>query len=88
MSEVNPNTAATQDPWSTSAAPAADPWSAASTPAAASDPWGAAAAAPDAATSATDWLASPASAGPLAPGCRASMGEPWEMNRLGSMAGS
>jgi len=24
MSEVNPNTAATQDPWSTSAAPAAD----------------------------------------------------------------
>ena len=67
MSEVNPNTAATQDPWSTSAAPAADPWSAASTPAAASDPWGAAAAAPDAATSATDWLASPTSATPDAP---------------------
>ncbi|MNN58724.1 hypothetical protein D3C81_1737880 [compost metagenome] len=33
-------------------------------------------------------LASRASAGPLAPGCRASMGEPWEMNRLGSMVGS
>ncbi|MNQ85050.1 hypothetical protein D3C85_1001970 [compost metagenome] len=31
--------------------------------------------------------ASRASAGPLAPGCRASMGEPWEMNRLGSMVG-
>ena len=67
MSEVNPNTAATQDPWSTNAAPAADPWSAASTPAAASDPWGAAAAAPDAAAPATDWLASPASATPDAP---------------------
>ena len=66
MSEVNQN-AATQDPWSTSAAPAADPWSAASTPATATDPWGAAAAAPDAAAPATDWLASPASATPDAP---------------------
>lgn len=65
MSEVNQN-AATQDPWSTSAAPAADPWSATSAPAAA-DPWGAAAAAPDAANQSTDWLTSTASATPDAP---------------------
>ena len=65
MSEVNQN-AATQDPWSTSAAPAADPWSATSAPAAA-DPWGAAAAAPDAANQSTGWLTSTASATPDAP---------------------
>jgi hypothetical protein len=32
--------------------------------------------------------ASRANAGPLAPGSRASIGEPWEMNRLGNIVDS